>query len=403
MRRRVVVTGLGVISASGLTLQDFWSSIREGCSAIKPITRFQGLLRFPNAAEITDFDENQHFDGKEAQFLDPFAQYGIVAARDAIRDAGIEWTPELKEQTAIITGSCLGGKQTEDDGYRSYYRENNPRLNPLTIPRSMANAAASRISLEYGLVGPTYTISTACSSSNHAIGQAYWMVRNGGAEMAITGGSEDVFALGVLLAWGAMRVVSPDTCRPFSKDRRGLILGEGGAMLVLEPLEAAKARGARIYGEIVGFGMSSDAHHITQPSSEGATRAMRGALADGGLHPEEIGYINAHGTGTQANDCTETAAIRSLFGAHADKLLVSSTKSMHGHTLGAAGAVEAIATLMALNCGTVPPTANYTTPDPACDLDVVPNHPRPAQFEAALSNSFAFGGLNAVIAFRRAH
>jgi nodulation protein E len=402
MQRRVVVTGLGVISASGLTLHDFWSSIREGRSAIAPITSIPpGVLRFPNAAEIRDFDETQHFDPKEAQFLDPFAQYGVVAARDAIKDAGIEWTEDLKEQTAIITGSCLGGKQTEDDGYRMYYRENNPRLNPLTIPRAMANAAASRISLEYGLVGPTYTISTACSSSNHAIGQAYWMVRNGGAEMAIAGGSEDVFALGVLLAWGAMRVVSPDTCRPFSKDRRGLILGEGGAMLVLEPLEAAKARGAHIYGEIVGFGMSSDAHHITQPSSEGAARAIRGALADGGLRPEEIGYINAHGTGTQANDCTETAAIRGVFGVHADKLMVSSTKSMHGHTLGAAGAVEAIATLMALHCGTIPPTANYTTPDPACDLDVVPNHPRQAQFGAALSNSFAFGGLNAVLAFRR--
>lgn len=402
MQHRVVVTGLGVISASGLTLQDFWSSMREGRSAIKPITSFPpGVLRFPNAAEITTFDENQHFDPKEAQFLDPFAQYGIVAARDAIKDAGIEWTQDLKQQTAIVTGSCNGGKQTEDDGYRTYYRENNPRLNPLTIPRAMANAAASRISLEYGIVGPTYTISTACSSANHAIGQAFWMVRNGCAEMAIAGGSEDVFALGVLLAWGAMRVVSPDTCRPFSKDRRGLILGEGGAMLVLEPLEAAKARGARIYGEIAGFGMSSDAHHITQPSPEGAARAMRGALADGGLHPEEVGYINAHGTGTQANDSTETAAIRSVFGAHADKLLVSSTKSMHGHTLGAAGAVEAVATLMAMKCGTIPPTANYTTPDPACDLDVVPNHPKQAHFGAALSNSFAFGGLNAVVAFRR--
>jgi nodulation protein E len=402
MERRVAVTGLGIISAAGLTVQDFWTSIREGRSAIRPITAFRpGLLRFPNAAEITNFDQSQYFDPKEAQFLDPFAQYGVVAARDAIRDAGIEWTPELKERTAIITGSCLGGKQTEDDGYVQVYQEKNTRFNPLTIPRAMANAAASRISLEYGIVGPTYTISTACSSSNHAIGQAYWMVRNGGVELAVTGGSEDVFALGVLHAWGAMRVVSPDTCRPFSKDRRGLILGEGGAMLILEPLEAAKARGAHIHAEIVGFGMSSDAHHITQPSSEGAARAMRGALADAGMRPEDIAYINAHGTGTQANDSTETTAIRAVFGAHADKLMVSSTKSMHGHTLGAAGAVEAVATVMSLQCGTIPPTANYTTPDPACDLDVVPNHPRQAQFETALSNSFAFGGLNAVLAFRR--
>lgn len=404
MERRVAITGLGVISAAGLNVHDFWAAMREGRSAIHPIRAISpGILRFPNAAEIVDFNPADYFDAKEAQFLDPFAQYGVVAARDAIKDAGIEWTQDLKERTAIITGSCLGGKQTEDDGYVQVYQERNTRFNPLTIPRAMANAAASRISLEYGLVGPTYTISTACSSSNHAIGQAYWMVRNGGAEMAITGGSEDVFALGVLHAWGAMRVVSPDTCRPFSKDRRGLILGDGGGMLVLEPLEAARARGAHVYAEIVGFGMSSDAHHITQPTSEGAARAMRGALADAGMRPEEVGYINAHGTGTQANDCTETAAIRSVFGGHADKLAVSSTKSMHGHTLGAAGAIEAVVTAMTMHCGTIPPTANYTTPDPACDLDVVPNHARPAQVEAAMSNSFAFGGLNAVLAFRRIH
>jgi nodulation protein E len=403
MERRVAITGLGVISAAGLNVDDFWRTIREGRSAIKPIQAFpHGILRFSNAAEITDFRPEDYFDPKEAQYLDPFAQYGVAAARNAIKDAGIEWTPELKERTAIVTGSCLGGKQTEDDGYVEVYANRNTRFNPLTIPRAMANAAASRISLENGIVGPTYTISTACSSSNHAIGQAYWMVRNGGADLAITGGSEDVFALGVLHAWGAMRVVSTDTCRPFSKDRRGLILGDGGGMLVLEPLESARARGARVYGEIVGFGMSSDAHHITQPTPEGAARAMRAALRDGGLHPEDVGYINAHGTGTQANDCTETSAIRSVFGAHADKLAVSSTKSMHGHTLGAAGAIEAIVTVMSMYCGTIPPTANYTTPDPACDLDVVPNQPRPGHVEVALSNSFAFGGLNAVLAFRRA-
>jgi nodulation protein E len=265
----------------------------------------------------------------------------------------------------------------------------------------MENAAASRISLETGVVGPTYTVSTACSSANHAIGQAFWMVRSGVARMAIAGGSEAVFSLGFLKAWEAMRVVSPDTCRPFSKDRRGLILGEGGAMLVLEPLDAAVARGAKIYGEIAGFGMSSDAFHITQPSPDGAARALRAALSDAGLQPEEIGYINAHGTATQANDATETAAIRKVFGAHADRLAVSSTKSMHGHTLGAAGAIEAVATLLSLCNGVLPPTANFTEPDPACDLDVIPNQARIVQVECALSNSFAFGGLNAVIAFRR--
>jgi nodulation protein E len=226
------------------------------------------------------------------------------------------------------------------------------------------------------------------------------MVRNGAVEVALAGGSEAIFSYGFLKAWEAMRVVSPDTCRPFSKDRRGLILGEGGAMLVLEPLDAARARGATIWGEVAGFGMSSDAHHITQPTVEGPSRAMRAALADAGLAPEEVGYINAHGTGTAANDVTETRAIRAVFGPHADRLAVSSTKSMTGHTLGAAGAVEAAATLLAMREGLVPPTANYSGPDPDCDLDIVPNRPRRLRFQAAISNAFAFGGLNAVLAFR---
>jgi nodulation protein E len=402
MQRRVAVTGLGVVSAIGLDVPSFWKALREGRSGIGPMKSVApGELRFPNGAEVLDFDSGRYFDAKEATFLDRFAQYGVVAAREAIKDSGIEWTAAEKANTAIVTGSCVGGKATEDDGYLQLYREKNTRFNPLTIPRAMANAAASRISLEYGITGPTYTISTACSSSNHALGQAFWLVRSGVAGAAIAGGSEAVFSLGLLHAWEAMRVVSPDTCRPFSKDRRGLILGDGGAVLILEPLDAARARGARIYAEIAGFGMSSDAHHITQPSSEGAARAMRSALADADMRPEEIGYINAHGTGTPANDSTETAAIRTVFGAHAESLMVSSTKSMHGHTLGAAGAIEAIATIMALHCGTVPPTANYTTPDPACDLNVVPNESRPAHLESALSNSFAFGGLNAVVALRR--
>jgi nodulation protein E len=226
------------------------------------------------------------------------------------------------------------------------------------------------------------------------------MVRSGEIELAITGGSEAPFSLGLLKAWEAMRVVSPDTCRPFSKDRRGMILGEGGAMLVLEPLDAARARGARIYAEIAGLGMSSDAHHITQPSVEGPARAMLAALGNAGLHPEQVGYINAHGTGTPGNDRTETLAIRRVFGTHADHLAVSSTKSAHGHALGAAGALEAVATILALREGILPPTANFTEPDPECDLDVVPNQARPASVECALSNSFAFGGLNAVLAFR---
>lgn len=358
------------------------------------------LLRFANGAEVRDYNPSQYFDEKEAALLDRFAQFGVVAAREALAEAAVDWTAELRERTAIVTGSCVGGQATEDEGFVGLYRDNSPRVNPFTIPRTMANGAASRISVEFGVVGPTYTVSTACSSANHAIGQAFWMVRNGLVEMAITGGSEAVFSFGFLKAWEAMRVVSPDTCRPFSKDRKGLILGEGGAMLVLESYEAARARGAPIYAEIAGFGMSSDAHHITQPSSDGAARAMRSALADGDIDREQVGYINAHGTGTQANDFTETSAIRKVFQGQADKLAVSSTKSMHGHALGAAGALEAVATALALRHGILPPTANYTEQDPACDLDVIPNTARRAEVACALSNSFAFGGLNAVLAFR---
>jgi nodulation protein E len=401
MQQRVVVTGAGVLCALGHNCGEFWRALAAGQPGIRPLQAVdRGLLRFQNGAEVQGFDASRHFEEKEMGLLDRFAQFGVVAARQAIAQAGIEWTGELRENTAIITGSCVGGQTTEDEGFVNLYRNNIPRVNPLTIPRTMENAAASRISLETGVVGPTYTISTACSSANHAIGQAFWMVRSGVVRMAIAGGSEAVFSLGFLKAWEAMRVISPDTCRPFSKDRRGLILGEGGAMLVLEPLEVARARGAKIYGEITGFGMSSDAYHITQPSPDGAARAMRAALSDAEIKPEDIGYINAHGTATQANDATETAAIRKVFGAHADRLAVSSTKSMHGHTLGAAGAIEAVATLLSLCNGVLPPTANFTEPDPACDLDVIPNQARQMQVGCALSNSFAFGGLNAVLAFR---
>jgi nodulation protein E len=399
--RRVAVTGIGVISSLGLDAQSFWNAVSHGRSGIRPIELIDRTqIRFQNGAEVPGYNPSAYFDDKEIGLLDRFAQFGVIAAREAVKDSGLAWNRDLGERTAIVTGSCVGGQTTEDEGFVGLYKNGSNRVNPFTIPRTMENAAASRISLEMGIVGPTYTVSTACSSANHAIGQAFWMVRSGLVDYAIGGGSEAIFSVGFLKAWEAMRVVSPDTCRPFSKDRRGLILGEGGAMLVLEPLDEARARGAKIYAEIAGFGMSSDAHHITQPSPDGAARAIRSALRDGGIAPEQIGYINAHGTATQANDATETTAIRGVFGAHVDKLAVSSTKSMHGHALGAAGAIEAAATVMALRCGILPPTANYTTPDPSCDLDVIPNDPRKLQVEVALSNSFAFGGLNAVLAFR---
>ncbi|WP_321473609.1 beta-ketoacyl-[acyl-carrier-protein] synthase family protein [uncultured Paludibaculum sp.] len=395
--RRVAVTGVGVISALGANCAAFWKSLSDGVSGIGPITAVDcSPLRFANGAEVRGFDPFLHFDPKVAMQLDRSVQLAGVAAAEALRTSSLHPQPE---RTAVVTGCCVGGKWTEDETYRQLYAEKKTRFDPLTIPRVMANGSASWISMHHGITGPAYTVSTACASAAHAIGQAFWMVRSGMVDAAVAGGNEAPFAFGMLRGWEAMRVVSPDTCRPFTLDRKGLILGEGAAMLVLEPLESARARGAHVIAEICGFGMTSDASHITMPSAEGAAAAIRAALADGGLAPEQIGYINAHGTGTPANDSTETKAIRSVFAAPPP---VSSTKSMHGHTLGAAGALEAAAVLMAFERDLLPPTANFTQPDPACDLDVIPNEARAGQVEAALSNSFAFGGLNAVLAFRHA-
>jgi len=359
-------------------------------------------IRFKNTAEVKNYNSDVFFPPKQVGFMDRFAQFAVIAAREAVQMAGIEWTPELRERTTIVTGTCIGGRTAEESGYWELFHNGGNRVHPLTIPLGMSNAGASHISIEFGIQGPTYTVSTACSSSAHAIGQAFWAVRSGAAPMAITGGSEAPMFFGGLKAWEAMRVVSPDTCRPFSADRSGMVLGEGGAMLILEPLEDAIARGVRPLAEIVGFGMSSDASHVIQPSQEGAELAIRAALRDGGLHPEEVDYINAHGTATQANDAMEVAAIRGVLGKHAEKAAISSTKSMHGHTLGAAGAIEAAATVLALEHAVLPPTMNFTTIDPACDLDVIPNVARSLAADVALSNSFAFGGLNAVLAFRSA-
>ena len=399
--RRVVVTGAGVISSLGLDRPSFAQALWAGAPGIGVIRSVDVTqLRFQNGAEVPEFPPEGHFDARELSFMERFAQFAVMTAREAVFQAGIEWTPELRERTAVITGTCLGGRGAEEAGYWELFHNNKNRVHPLTIPLSMANAGTSHISMQFGIEGPAYTVSTACSSSAHAIGQAFHMVRYGTAPMAIAGGSEASFFLGGLKAWEAMRVISKDTCRPFSAERSGLVLGEGAAMLILEPLETALARGAKPLAEIVGFGMSADAGHITQPTTSGPARAMRLALQDGGLAPEQVGYINAHGTATEVNDRTETAAIRAVFGAHADRLAVSSTKSMHGHALGAAGAIEAVASVLSLQTGILPPTANFLSPDPACDLDVIPNQARAAQVEACLSNSFAFGGLNAVLAFK---
>jgi nodulation protein E len=400
-QRRIAITGIGTICALGLNAQETWESLRNGRASIGPMEDPNlASLRFHNAAVVRNYDPAVHFTPVAIDHLDRFSQFAVVAAREAVHDAKIEWTDSLRERTAVVTGSGIGGQSSQDVGFVNVYKQGRDRVHPLTIPRTMANAGASHISMEFGVTGPAFTLSTACSSSNHAIGLAMQLLRSGAADMALAGGSEAPLSYGLLKAWEAMRVVSPDTCRPFCRDRRGIILGEGAGMLVLEPLETARARGAHIYAELAGAGMSADAKHITQPTVEGPVRAIRAALADAGLPLEEVTYINAHGTGTSGNDPAETRAIREVFGPIADRIAVSSTKSMHGHALGAAGAIEAVATLLAMREGILPPTANFTEADPLCDLDYIPNVARPARIQAALSNSFAFGGLNAVLAFR---
>jgi len=402
MTRRVVITGIGCVSALGNTVPEFWSACLAGQSGIGQLAGFEmNGIRFQNGAQARTFDAATHFADKQLIPLDRFAQLAVVAAREALAQSGLELTPDQRTRAAIVTGSCYGGKTSEDAGFSALYRDGQARVHPMTIPRLMANAGASALTLELGWQGPVWTVSTACSSANHAIGQAFWLVRHGLADVALTGGSEAPFTYGSMRAWEALRVVSPDTCRPFSKGRTGMVLGEGAGMLVLEPLEHAQARGAHILAEICGFGMSADAHHLTQPSAEGAARTLRLALADAGLAPEAVGVVNAHGTGTTANDVTESAAIREVFAGNLQHLRVSATKSLHGHALGASGALEAVATVLGLQNQCVVPIANFQEPDPECDVPLCLRQ-QPWAHEAAVSNSFAFGGLNAVLVLSRA-
>ncbi|MBI1355829.1 MAG: beta-ketoacyl-ACP synthase II [Acidobacteria bacterium] len=402
MKRRVVITGLGVVSACGLGLDALRCGLRSGRTAIRPVEALpHEKLLVKIAGEAAGYDPLAHFEPKRLQLLDRFSQFAVVAAREAVERAGLSLAePGLAERTAVVLGTGVGGKTTDDEAFRRLYGEGIPRVNPLTIPRLMASAATSQVTMDLGVTGPAFTTTSACASSSHAIGQAYWMVQHGQVEAALTGGSEACITLGTWKAWEAMRVMAPDACRPFSKERRGMVLGEGAAIAVLEPLERAQARGAKIWAEIVGFGMAADAGHIVEPSWVGAARALRCAVADSELAPEQIGYINTHGTGTASNDAAECRAIREVFGPLADRLAVSSTKSLHGHALGASGAIELAASALALREGFLPPTLNYLGADPACDLDCIPNEARSVQVEAALSSSFAFGGLNAVLALR---
>ena len=403
--RRVVITGMGCVSALGVTAAATWAGMRDGRSGIGPLTGLDdSTLRTPIAAQAKGFVAGEHFDDKRLVLLDPVSQFALVAAREAVAQSGLVFSAEgngLAERTAVIIGTGIGGASTQDQMARRLYGEGNPRVHPMAIVRVMPNAPASQISLEFGLRGPVFAVASACASSNHALGQALMLLQSGVADVALAGGTEACITVSTVKAWEAMRVLADDTCRPFSKGRRGLVLGEGAAVFVLETLDHAQARGAFILAEFAGVGMTADAADIVMPDASGAARAMRAALAHAGLALQDVDCINAHGTGTLANDATETRAIRALFGSHADALAVSSTKSMHGHALGAGGALELVAVIGALREGVVPPTINYLGPDPECDLNVVPNSAQQRHVRAALSNSFAFGGLNAVLALRR--
>lgn len=401
--RKVVVSGLGVVSPIGVGVPAFLDSLCAGRGGIGPLTgvRTDGLA-VGVAAQVRGFDPAAHFDSRHLGLLDRTGQFAVVAAREAVAMAGLSFAGALAGRTAVVLGIGVGGMGTLDDSFHRLYADGAARLHPLTIPRLMFSAPASHVSMEFGLTGPAFTASSACASSGHALGMALMLLRAGLADVAITGGTEASLTFGALKGWEAMRIVSRDTCRPFSKDRSGMVLGEGAAALVLETEEHARRRGAEVLAELAGVGMSADARDITAPDPEGAAQAMRMALEDARLAPDAVDYINAHGTATTANDACESRAVHAVFGPHAARLPVSSSKSMFGHALGAAGALEAAATVLALRHGVVPPTANFTAADPACPVDAVPNEARWAPLRAALSNSFAFGGLNAVVAFRRA-
>ena len=399
--RRVVVTGIGCISSLGNDSSQYWQALAAGKCGIRKLETLPiEQLKVAIGAEVQAYNALDFFNKRQLGLLDRCSQFALISAREALTDAGIDFSADEREKTAVILGTAGGGKTTEDDTYKSLYHDGKSRVNPFSIPRAMPSAAPSQVTMEFGIHGPAFTVSSACSSANHAIGQAFWMVRNGNVDAAITGGCEASFTLGMMKSWEALRVLSPDLCRPFSNGRRGMVLGEGAGILILESLEKARARGATIYAEIAGFGMSSDASHITQPSVDGASQAVKAALTDAEMNINEVDYVNAHGTGTQANDASETQTLHQVFGEHARKLKISSTKSMHGHALGASGAFELVATVLAMKNSLAPPTINYLELDPACDLDYVPNVAVEHRIKAAVSNSFAFGGLNAVIAVR---
>lgn len=400
--RRVVITGAGTVNALAQDVPGTLKAFAEGRCGIGPLD-FPDVERLSVriGAQVRGWTPEAHFERAQLTLLDPFAQFALVAAREAMAQAGLGKSPVVPERWGAVMGTAGGGNSTVNDAFRAVFAEGKNRVHPLTVPRLMNNAAASHLSMEWGLMGPSFSVATACASSNHAIGLAFQMIRAGMADGMLAGGSESMLNFGGLKAWEGLRVMSPDGCRPFCATRNGMVQGEGAGVFVLESYESASARGAEILAEVRGFAMTSDAGDIVAPSAEGAARAISGALVDAGLAPDEIGYINAHGTGTSANDRTECAAIHAAFGAAAERVMVSSTKAMHGHCIGGTGAVELLACLMALRDGVIAPTINHVHADADCMLDVVPNVARQVPVQAVLSNAFAFGGLNAVLALSK--
>lgn len=410
MKRRVVVTGIGLVSAVGIGTEETWNALIAGKSGIRPITRFD-TTQFPVriAAEVKGFDPLNWVEKKDVKKMDPFIQYAVAAADFAMKSAGLEITPDLAPRVGVHIGSGIGGFSTIEREHTELLRGGPRRISPFFIPSSIVNLAAGHVSIRFKAKGPNTSTCTACSSGSHAVGDSFRFIARGDTDAMICGGSEAAITPMSVGGFASMKALSTRNeepsraCRPFDKDRDGFVIGEGAGVLVLEELEMAKRRGATIYAEVVGYGMSGDAFHITQPSEDGdgAHRVMMNAIMDAGIRPEQVGYINAHGTSTPYNDKLETMAIKRAFGEHSYKLKVSSTKSMTGHLLGAAGGLESGISVLAVYHQQIPPTINYETPDPECDLDYTPNVSCQTSFEYALSNSFGFGGTNAALVFKR--
>jgi 3-oxoacyl-[acyl-carrier-protein] synthase II len=415
---RVVVTGLGALTPVGNTVEEFWAALTQGKSGVGPITKFDaeaktasGEFQFATriAGEVRNFDELKYVDKKEARRLDPYLKYAVACAVMAVEDSGLDTGKVDGTRFGTLIGSGIGGISTLLENHRTILDKGPDRVSPFFIPMLIINMASGLVSMRFGAKGPNSAVVTACATGNHAIGDAFKLIQRGAADVMIAGGAEAIIVPLTIAGFCAMKAMSTrndepqKASRPFDAGRDGFVCGEGGGVLVLESLEHARRRDARIYAEVIGYGMTGDAHHMTapDPDGDGAARAMSGALTDAGIAPGEVGYINAHGTSTPYNDKFETLAIKRVFGEHARKVAVSSTKSMTGHLLGAAGGIEAIASVLALHHGLLPPTMNYETPDPECDLDYIPNQARKQDVELALSNAFGFGGTNATLVFRK--